>query len=439
MLKLLALITLLVGLLPISIVLHHKIIDQTQIYKVVVNSCFIFIGGYLGFWCSKGYARYIQKYKQHLLQKIVIGLICYLVTFCPLIGIILFGYYNDIKALLCIGILSSVAYVMVLKNQELIYSDILDINRYAILAGICTICMFIVPTPWITATFFVITVFYALIQNQSIVDKMLIRTRKNTKVVTSIRNYNAFLVLLFLILFGLGYSFKKYIIIIIKSILVIVRTIIIGITKILYWLLHSNNVEDLKQIEENSNPFLEEASSYQSDNLFIGIISLVFIFIMIRFRGIIYDAILKLLSSIKAFFIQLFRITVDDERINQSYYDHVETVKPEKVKKREIRNNQLNKVWKKQYKNFYKTIDCTKKYRLGYKLITAWYKLKQVNIVPSDTTLEILEKTLEYKEIESMDRITKAYNEIRYGERHAEEKDIDAITKTLDTQYKQLH
>lgn len=438
-LKHLALIALLAGLLPVSIVFHHKIINEIRIHRVMINSSFILAGGYLGFCCSNSYGKLIKKYNKNLFQRILVGIGCYAITFCLLICFTSLVYYDNIRTLICIGSISTVAYIMILRNESLFYSDILDINKYAVLAGICAICRFLLPTPWITLIFFVITAFYVIVQNQSIVDKMLKRTSKNTLMVTAIRNYNIFLVALFFFIFCLGYGLRKYIIIIIKSMLSIVKAIVEGIINILYWLLHSDSSGDLSEIEEYSSPFIETKSSNMLDNLSLVIITLAVIFIIIRFRWVIYDTFLNLLKGTKSFFINLFKIKSGDESMNQSYYDHVEIVMPRTIKKKEKRNKPANKIWKREYKNFLKVTDLTKRYRLGYKLIIEWYKLKRINIIPSDTTLEICEKTSECKEIESIDHLTKIYNEIRYADMKAEEKDIEIITRTLDKQYKQFN
>lgn len=438
-LKHLALLTLLAGLLPVSIVFHHKIMSEISIHKIMINSSFILIGGYLGFFCSKIYGKLINNHNHNLFKKIFVGFLCYLVTFCFLLGFILLAYHGDIKTLISVGIISIASYIVLLKNEALFYSDILDRSRYAILTGICTSCMFLVPIPWITVIFFAITASYVIIENQSIVDKMLKRTSKNTVMVTDIRSYNIFLVTLFFILFCLGYGLRKYIIIIIKSILILIKVIVIAIINILYWLLNSNNLEDLNEIEDYSSPFLEAEASNLADNFFVAVITLVFIFIIIRFRWGFYDVALKLLKDTKSFFINLLKIKISNENTNQSYYDQVESVIPRKIKKKDKVNKSANKLWKREYRNFLKVTDITKKYRLGYKLIIEWYKLKRVKIIPSDTTLEICEKTSEYKEIDPIDDITKTYNEIRYGDSEAEEKDIERIIQTIDKQYKQFN
>jgi hypothetical protein len=116
-------------------------------------------------------------------------------------------------------------------------------------------------------------------------------------------------------------------------------------------------------------------------------------------------------------FFRHYPILLKPKHDNEYYYDKEEYINPKEIRT-QINEKKRLKEWSKSCKRFNKMVNSSEKVRFGYKLIIEGLNLSGFEILKSDTTNEILDKTRGFIETESYALATEEYNCIRYGNQH---------------------
>lgn len=95
------------------------------------------------------------------------------------------------------------------------------------------------------------------------------------------------------------------------------------------------------------------------------------------------------------------------------------------------------KVWRKNYQAFLEMEESDEKLRFGFRLMVEWLSRKGANIQPSDTPIEIMEKSAAV--LKNPDHTAAEYNKVRYGEKRAEKSPMRRLTETLRHMYTEAH
>ena len=121
----------------------------------------------------------------------------------------------------------------------------------------------------------------------------------------------------------------------------------------------------------------------------------------------------------------------ETDLITMDYYDQVETL--DELKKKKIFRSKKRelKAWKKKIRAFEEETNLRTKYRVGYRLVIEWLRLKELKVNYSDTTLEICEKARQKEASWQFDGETQVYNELQYGDYEVTVEDIELLENTL--------
>lgn len=213
---------------------------------------------------------------------------------------------------------------------------------------------------------------------------------------------------------------------------------LLGMTKyafdfLSYFFKQGAGYEGIRQMSMPAESFEEEGS-----NLGLFIVGFVVFFIalgcMIRYRREILikinDRLSTLLMYFKYFISNVFKVNTQKTVQHTAYCDQLESINTI-VKRRTTKDALSFKKWKKLRRQYLREENTNSKYYKGYALVRQWLQMKHIEILISDSPLEIYNKADCFKEVIYLDAITKAYNRIKYGQYQATPEEFRVLDEVL--------
>lgn len=284
---------------------------------------------------------------------------------------------------------------------------------------------------------------YLLLRNQANLDYMLERRRhKLEHLPQKVRWYNMFLALVLFLVVALGFCFRSQLADGIRWLGSLVLAGIRGIARFFSWL------ASLFPQQEQSASGMEQGemdlSGLLSDETKQGLPTEFYLFLMLAAavavivwkRREILD-LLRRLAAKAAGLLQRWLnrtgVSHEQDRVNEYYSDRELELSSEEIRAMGHRRDSDSwRRWKQAYRRYCRQPAGEKKFREGYRLCLRWLKLKGEPILPSDTTLEILQKGETLTENTNCRQITQVYNQFRYREDPLGREDFQQLDQLLE-------
>lgn len=349
----------------------------------------------------------------------------------PVISVAFFIYFSFtiIWMALIAAVLSAAAYFIGYVLAYLPYSQIINGQRFLILMGVYAgglLLAYLMNLPYsvpaFVALFFIAAAIYLIQSNQSNIDFLMERRRHPlSQLPEKIRRYNLLLTGGIFIALLLLFLLKDWFILFFGWVGELLRRGIV----FLFSLLKGNPFEDVPpetstaptggedmvMPEGEENPIVSAILSIAAAALFIFLIYHYRKELLSLFRNFyhhIRDTVSRLLHR--------ERVMVRVDNSSEYYTDLEETLLPAEYQEPRRRNASGMRKWRKDFKQYAAMQNGTEKFRRGYALILEWLALREIPIRPSDTTLEILDKSADVIPTQKLEPSTGMYNALRYGE-----------------------
>lgn len=293
------------------------------------------------------------------------------------------------------------------------------------------------PIDLVVVVFLIFISVYAIAKSQGTLDFVMDRRgHKMSALPSNIRNYNLLLVCVLLLLLVLAFVFREpigaFLILLKDGVLFLVKCLI----ALFFWLMslfYSQSGEESSKggTGEMDLSQLDQGNGSIPDFTILILILVVAGLIIFNWKRII-AGFRKLAKGMRSLGRKLFwgrKEAYGRKDEGGDYIDEEESLTEEEA----ARDSGLCgwKAWRKSYRAFRKLEDSEGKLRAGYRLMVEWLNLKGVPVQPSDTTLEILQKSQEKLADADAGSVTDEYNGIRYGEKDADLEKMHCLAETL--------
>lgn len=391
----------------------------------------VILWGFLGYLCRFWLARLTQRGK---LPVPVRKLLTICITVIPLVSFL--GWNDSILFSVLMGVLCAVAFSLgnyyAPKPFQNIYHPLLFVWGIAInliCLAILWFWSFSEYCPYqvelFVLVFLIETLFYLLIQNQANIEYLMERRKHRLEYLPQkIRYYNILLLLVVFALILLLFLAKDWIVDLLELLKQAGRQLAAAFLAFLSFLsdlFRSDSVPPAtEQGELGAAPPGSNSAEERYEWLLVFVIIAAVVFLVI-YRKVILNWLGKCFKSFLALLKKLFlKESAFSAFQDQSdyYYDHVEDISSTRKDASESQEASCSNLrqWKKACKKYFKMKDPVERFRYGYRLANCWLSLKGADLLPSDTTLEILQKGKSYYQNTISDEITENYNQYRYQE-----------------------
>ena len=306
-----------------------------------------------------------------------------------------------------------------------------------------------ISTDLLTGIFLLFILLYAIISNQSNIERMMGRRSYDMAMLPAgMRRYNMILIAAGFLLVVLGLVFQDSIGQLLMGagkLALYLLSIFPFLYRLFLWLLGGQMPEDKPITGEDSEGILNTIPGAQESAwapifnfIFIwGSLAALLVFLFLARRHIwsflkkaavfLWNLILTLFtrkdkSAVQAVSSEYFSDTIED-------LDRSDTA--EEVSERSV----SARIWRKTCREFLKKSPDEAALQEGYHLILRWLILYGAPLQESDTTLQILNKALVRLPKSPFPQVTDGYNAVKYGETPLRDGDWDSLITTLKTLY----
>jgi len=301
----------------------------------------------------------------------------------------------------------------------------------------------------LTAVFLLFILLYAIISNQSNIERMMGRRSYDMAMLPAgMRRYNMILILSGFLLVVLGLVFKDRIGALLFAVLrlfVSLLAVFPMLYRLFLQLLQGGIIEDKPVAGEDTGGVLgtmpggEESALTPLINLLFQWTALILLCLLLfSARHHIWNFLKKAFRVIAGFVSLLFTRggKVRTQAVSSEYFsDTIENLDRNDVAE-EVSEEALSaRSWRKACREFLKRSSSEENLKDGYRLILRWLILYGAPLAESDTTLEILNKALVRLPKSPFPQVTDGYNAVKYGESSLREGDWESLTATLKILY----
>ncbi|MGI5958880.1 MAG: hypothetical protein ACOX60_05640 [Massiliimalia sp.] len=287
---------------------------------------------------------------------------------------------------------------------------------------------------------------YVVIRNQANLDYMLERRRhKLEHLPQKVRWYNMVLVLVVFIVVVLGFCFRGELAKGLRWLGGLVLGGIRGIIQFIQWLgslfpdsegesMASGEV-DFSGLTEGETRSGLPAEFY----LFLMLIAVLVVIIWKRRQigAFLRRLFLRVMELVRSW---MGRTGISRQRSGESEYyrDWEQELSQEEIQATAHDRDQDSwKRWKRSYRRYCRMELIPQRFRTGYHLLVRWINLQGGQVLPSDTTLEILQKEQNLTKNTNCTQITEKYNLFRYREDDLSSEDYRQMDELLENCLKQ--
>lgn len=291
------------------------------------------------------------------------------------------------------------------------YGEILTESVFRVLTVgylVLSLCVWLIrlePPVWITVLFYVgLVVVYGLLHNQSNIERLTVNRRFTLDFLPErIRSYNVLLLLLFFVFFVAVFLLSCFAIPAFTRAAEAVRDFIYLLMGLPGEWRPDNNMAPppenvVREVLNDEPPLLLRLVIYGF------------------YLAVVLTAVLLLGKRLFVAGRGLFTrkgVTRRIEKDSPDYVDVVQTVTASEGKK-ELPDDARR--WHRDYRRYLRMRDCEEKYRWGYSLAVRGLALSGLEVRPSDTPLELADKSNPLLPSDRYGRSTELYNLIRYGQ-----------------------
>lgn len=407
----------------------------------ILETCALLLPGGVGMLMGSGMAKTKLSAVKKNLFKILLLL--------PLAAGFFFVYFaiRTVWPALVATLLSAIAYFVGYVLAFSPYGDIINDRRFLVLMGVyagALLAVYLLRLPADIPSFVILfllgTAIYLIQSNQSNIDYLMERRRHPlSQLPEKIRRYNLFLVGGIFAALLLLFLLKDWIILFFGWVGELLRRGVL----FLFGLMKGNPFEEaplegstapqggqqLAMPEGEANPVVQAILSVAAAALFL--------FLIIRYRQELAALFRNLYRRIRDAVSRLMHRDYARVRVDKSseyYTDLEESLIPAEYRESQRRGSNAMRQWRKDYKRYANMENNAEKFRRGYALILEWLTLQKIPIRPSDTTLEILDKSAKIIPAQEFGPPTGVYNALRYGEREfplEQLAQVDAVLASL--------
>lgn len=367
-------------------------------------------------------------------------IVAYLTLLLPLCSAPMIYMGNDLFMIIFETAVLSVMYFLGLRVNFLDIDKLIVLGRVHIgslfLGAYVLIAEKASSFSYLTLYFYIFALGYILlslfIMNQSSLDVEFIRKGTNSSGIPhNIRQYNTVLVILFFLLIVLLFKLKSFIIMVVKIFGMAVKLVIWLYLKLAEFLTPGNpgGVQSSRGAEA---PFFGGGSP-PPDPLWNYIVNTLAGFVIMYLSYRLLLLIIKLLKFLFRKLVEFVMMLLNSKDHNakglEEYRDEVETLKPDFLR---TAGNAIMSFFTRK-RGLKDITDPVEKVRFIYKTVVEIFVGRGIGIRPSDTTGEIFDKTKPRNSSpEMMKELTLLYDNIRYGERIPEAKEVESVEKAID-------
>lgn len=339
--------------------------------------------------------------------------------------------------------------------DELVGSSFLIFGTISYLMGavILLICRasfgWEISIPILTGFFLLFILLYAIISNQSNIERMMGRRSYDMAMLPAgMRRYNILLIVSGFLLVLLGLFFQDGIKSLILGFLQLC-TYFLMIFPLLYqlwlWIMRQGTYLD-KPLSEVGVEVSQGLLPGGKESAFTPIMNFLFIWgsllILLVFLFLARHHIWNFFKKSALFVWDLIQLLLtrkqkpSTQAVSSEYFsDTIENLDRNDVAE-EVSEEVLSaRSWRKACREFLKRSSSEENLKDGYRLILRWLILYGAPLAESDTTLEILNKALVRLPKSPFPQVTDGYNAVKYGESPLREGDWESLTSTLKTLY----
>lgn len=415
---------------PFIVVFNGLFLNYCSAGDCIIQQLFIVICGFLGYLFNFLFQSMRSRF------PVRISLLFILTCFCSAGASIAFFLSQGSALSVFLGFLSTVSYISGNKLYDKNYGTI--IPDYMFLAQIILDAAFIfilekAGRPYyielFIGNFICILLIYVIVDNQSNIDSLMERrSHKLENLPKNIRFYNMRLVLIVLSAVLLCFLLKDFIIIGINLILSALHEVFIIITG--FFQMGADTGQDISYTQSSAAELTDTSRSNSSWTIMLAVFMVALVVLIVMKRKQIIRFIISSFQRLWEAISRRFPKLMKPKDQNKYYCDEEEYINPKEIRKQP--NPQKRKEeWSKSCKKFYKMADTSEKVRFGYKLVIEGLSLCGLNLLKSNTTNEILDKSRGMIETEEYALATAGYNSVRYGNQLFNASTISDLNDTI--------
>lgn len=428
---------------------QNKPVDEALTNLVLLV---IIASGMLGYFCGKIESRIHaktpdKKASNRMLTRVFI--FCFVVIPIVVLTLILpdliSGYFIAGTVAMCI---TAFTFGFVFWYKE--YSVIIEkraVVTYAVVNIVAIIALFFLKATYsqnfIVIYYFIFIALYFVTRNQSNIDYLMERRQhKLEHLPKKIRYYNLYLILAILAVILTAFLAKKPIAKLFMIIIDYAKKLIKAVIDFINWLMNLFAKEGTSQMGEvpSDNQMMPAGggtSGFDWTYIIITLLVAGVIFIIVKNRKAIYRFFArmfnKILSAIKKLLLNTPLSLSKGDESSDYYQDEAQSLDKNDIVANRKKKEFTHRDFKKQCKIYLNMTDNEEKLLFGYQLMVRWFEVKGVDIIKSDTAIEILHKVRDKKmsEKDRLEIVTDFYNYIRFKKVKFSNQSLTELTNIL--------